>query len=502
MENVRPAETSKSIFRNVIYNFSTWLIPVVLGFYATRIIIKSLGENDYGVYALILGFIGYSFNFSFGRAITKYIAEYRSSGQSDKIKDVISATFFINLVVGVVGVSVIFFIARWLVTDVYQIDAVNREKVISALYIVAGIVFFLMLSQVYNAVLQGIHRFDVYSNIFNVNTVVMLAGNIYLALNGYRIIGLFVWNLVITTLTCLASAIYAKRLLPEFGISLKIKSEVIKQVLFYSTGIIGYQILGNLLMLFERGWVIRQLGDENLTYYVVPMQLSFYIHAFISSIVMIVFPLASELKDNPEKLLRLYTKASKIVCFFVVFMAATLIVQSKVVLTLWLGADFAEKTYTLLIIHTITFSLVAIQTVSWQLTEGLGHPEYNLKIFVICLIINVLVIFSLTQNFGNTGVALGRFAGFGTMFLSVFYVEKWIFRRVQILFWSRIISILGISALVSVIIQKTINAYFPVSWTVFMSAVIVGGLAYCLILWVLRFVTAEEKLLIRNILGR
>ena len=76
-------------------------------------------------------------------------------------------------------------------------------------------------------------------------------------------------------------------------------------------------------MLFERGWVIRQLGEENLTYYVVPMQLSFYIHAFISSIVLVVFPLASELKNNPEKLLRLYLKASKIVCFFVVFMATT-----------------------------------------------------------------------------------------------------------------------------------------------------------------------------------
>ena len=112
MENVRPAETSKSIFRNVVYNFSTWLIPVVLSFYATRIIIQSLGESDYGIYALVLGFIGYSFNFSFGRAITKFTAEYRSSGENDKIKDVISATFFINLIVGIVGVAIIFFIAR------------------------------------------------------------------------------------------------------------------------------------------------------------------------------------------------------------------------------------------------------------------------------------------------------------------------------------------------------------------------------------------------------
>ncbi len=456
MENVRQAETSKSIFRNVLYGVSTWLIPVILSFYATRLIVKALGEEDYGIYALVLGFIGYSFNFSFGRAITKYIAEYRVSGENNKIKDVISATFFINLVVGVIGVSAIFLIAKWLVIDVYEIGEANQEKTILALYVVAGIVFFLMLSQIYNAILQGIHRFDVYSNIFNANTIVILSGNIYLALNGYRIIGLLVWNLTITVLTCIAVAVFSKRLLPEFGINFKIKPEVVKLVLTYSSGIIGYQILANLLMLFERGWIIRELGEKNLTYYVVPMLLSFYIHGFISSIVLVVFPLASELKNNNEKLLRLYTNASKIVCFFVIFMAITLIVQSKAVLTLWLSAEFAEKTYLLLIIHTVTFSLAAIQTVSWQMTEGLGHPGHNLKIFVICLILNVSVVLSLTQSFGNTGVAFGRFVGYGTMFLSVFYVEKWFFGRVQTGFWFKIIGILGISAVVSAIIQKIV----------------------------------------------
>ena len=502
MENVRQTETSKSIFRNVLYGVSTWLIPVILSFYATRIILENLGEKDYGIYALVLGFIAYSFNFSFGRAITKYIAEYRVSGENDKIKDVISATFFINLIVGIIGVSIIFYTAEWLVADVYEIEKANQQQTTLALYIVAGIVFFLMLSQIYNAVLQGIHRFDVYSNIFNLNTIVILSGNIILVLNGYRIIGLFVWNLIITALTCVIAAVYAKRLLPEFGINFRIKPEIVKLILAYSGGIIGYQILANLLMLFERGWIIRELGEKNLTYYVVPMLLSFYIHGFISSIVLVVFPLASELKNNTEKLLRLYTNASKIVCFFVVFMSLTLIVQSQAVLTLWIGAEFSGKTSYLLIIHTITFSLAAIQTVSWQMTEGLGHPGHNLKIFVICLILNVAVVLSLTQSFGNTGVAFGRFVGYGTMFLSVFYVEKWFFRQIQTAFWFKMIGALGIAAIISAIIQKTVNIYFPLSWLTFFSAVICGGLGYCLILWILGFVTAEEKLLIKNMLKR
>ena len=65
-------QTSKSIVRNVIYGSLTWVLPVGLSFVATPIIVRSLGNNDYGLYALVLGFISYSFTFSLGRAVTKY----------------------------------------------------------------------------------------------------------------------------------------------------------------------------------------------------------------------------------------------------------------------------------------------------------------------------------------------------------------------------------------------------------------------------------------------
>ena len=79
------------------------------------------------------------------------------------------------------------------------------------------------------------------------------------------------------------------------------------------------------------------------------MMLRLYIHSFISSLMLVIFPLASELKNKKERLLKLYTKATKIVVFLVVFMATTLIVESKFFLTLWMGAEFAEKSAILLV---------------------------------------------------------------------------------------------------------------------------------------------------------
>ena len=477
-------------------------MPLGLSFLVTPLLVRRLGNQDYGIYALVLGLIGYTFNLNFGRAVTKYIAEYRADGQTEKIRDVISASFLINLIVGLTGVLIIVLSAKWLVVDMFQIEPADQTKTIYALYIAALAIFSLVISQIFNSILQGIYRFDVYSKIFNFNNLATLLGNLWLAYNDFGLIYLLIWNLTTNVIALLMLVVSAKRLLPEFGISHRYKPEVLKLVLKYSAGIISYQLLGNFLLLFERGWITRQLGAENLTFYVVPMSLAFYIHGFVGSIILIVFPLASELKDNPEKLLRLYHKASKIVCFFVFFMATLLIVESRLFLTLWMGASFAEQTYFLLVIHTITYSLLAIQSVSWQMTEGLGHPSYNTFLFVICLIINVALIITVTDKYGNMGIASARLVGFGVMFFSVFYVERWFFKAVQIRFWLNVAGRLAVAAAVSAFVQNFITVRLGATWLTFLTAATLGGTIYCLVLLVLGFVTKEEKILLKNLLSR
>lgn len=501
MEN-RQSETSKSIFRNVLWGFSTWILPVILSFSATRTIVKSLGDEDYGIYALILGFVGYSFNFSFGRAITKYIAEYRANGENDKISDLISSAFFVNLIVGFLSVSIICLFADRLVSSVLEIDAELQNKSVTALYIASAIVFFSMLSQIFNAILQGIHRFDVYSKIFNFNNLALLSGNLILALLGYKLITLFVWNLAVVCLSCLIFAFSAKRLLPEFKLNFKFRPETLKLILKYSYGVIGYQILSNFLLLFERGWLTRHFGAKSLTYYVVPMGLSFIIHNLISSLIIVVFPLASELKNEREKLLRLYTKATKVVILFVALLGTALIVESKLFLSLWMGAEFAEKTWLLLVIHTITFSLVAIQAVSWQMTEGLGYPNYNFLLFSVCLVICVSLMVGLTPSLGSVGIAIGRMTGYSTIFFSIFYVEKWFFKKVQVKFWLKSIAILGVSAAASALTEKFIVENYSRSWLVFVAASAAGTFVYFSIVWLLGFVSADEKLLFKRLASR
>jgi O-antigen/teichoic acid export membrane protein len=217
---------------------------------------------------------------------------------------------------------------------------------------------------------------------------------------------------------------------------------------------------------------------------------------------LVIFPLASELKNEKEKLLRLYQKATKIVCFMVVFLGATLIVESKPFLTLWMGAEFAEKSAPLLILHTITFSLLAIEIVAWQTTEGLGYPNYNCYLFMICFIISVSGMIWLIKDYGNFGVALARTAGFGALFLSIFYVEKRFLGRIQVKFWLRLFAILAVSTVPAVLIESFLTSRLGISWFTLIVSGAAGGFTYCLSAWLLGFVSEDEIALVKGILNR
>jgi hypothetical protein len=63
-------------------------------------------------------------------------------------------------------------------------------------------------------------------------------------------------------------------------------------------------------------------------------------------------------------------------------------------------------------------------------------------------------------------------------------------------------SILAIAAAAAVLTEKFIIQTFTQNWLVFASATAGGGIVYFLIVWVLGFASADEKLLFKRLISR
>jgi O-antigen/teichoic acid export membrane protein len=496
-------QTFAGVARNAVYGALTWILPLLLSLAATPIIIRALGIETYGIYALVLGLVGYSFNFSVGRAATKYIAEYRVTNDFEKINSVVSATLVLSVGAGLAGVVLLALLARPLVTDVLLIEPGSREQTVTAIYIASLIVLVTTINQVFSSIVQGLQRFDVYSKLFNANSFALLIGNMVLALFGFGMNALLTWNLVTLTLSTAAFAMISKRLLPELSIGISGAGSSLRLVTVYSLSVVGYQVLANALLLFERGWITRVLGSETLSYYAVAMSIGIYIQGFAASLTLLLSPLTSETERGSERMVSIYQRSTRVVTFFVLFMSLAVIVGAEEFFTLWLGADFAARAELLLILHTITFAFVSVMGVSWMMREGLGVPSHNMITFVACFVVASTLMVTMIGPYGDTGVAIARLAGFSLIFFaSVIGFEWWLFGRLLTGFWLRLVASLGVAAIFAGAGQWAVLNYLPLSWPVFILSVGVAGIIYLLALLVLGFLSADEKLLIRRMVLR
>ena len=107
----------------------------------------------------------------------------------------------------------------------------------------------------------------------------------------------------------------------------------------------------------------------------------------------------------------------------------------------------------------------------------------------------------LTGDYGIFGIALGRLVGYASITLSIFYVERWFFGKAQTGFWAKMLGALLMPAALAGLVEKLIITNFPANWWTFISSVLVGGIFYCAGLFLLGFVTKEEKSILKDILN-
>ncbi len=90
--------------------------------------------------------------------------------------------------------------------------------------------------------------------------------------------------------------------------------------------------------------------------------------------------------------------------------------------------------------------------------------------------------------------------GFSPVLFSILYIEKRFFQKAQKLLWLKIIGILTISGIISATTEILVIQNFPVGWITFFSATIAGGVVFGFTVWLLGYISEDEKMLVRHIL--
>jgi O-antigen/teichoic acid export membrane protein len=486
---------SKRAIKNSFYGFIGWLIPVVLSFVATRILVLELGVKEYGVYSLIQGFIAYLFVFNTARAITKHVAASKSES-TESINQIISVTFWVNLFLSVIICILILITSDWLISAVLRIED-QRQEAITGLYVAAFSILFTMLGQPFIAIIHGLQRFDIYSKLLTSTSLVLTIGNIVLAFKGFGVVGLLLWNALMILLLNLFFFLAARKLLPDARIVRTADFSNLLEVFRYGGFNLGYQLLANLLFLFERSWTIRHFGAEGLTYYAVPMTLGIQIHLFITSLSQVVFPMTSEFQSDLEKVKKLYFRATKFCFFLLGFLCSIFILKADDFLSLWINEPFAERSSRILIAHVLSYSLIALIGIAWQTFDGLGKPHFSFLSYAMSFVFSLCSMVLFSNYYGLLGVAIGRLAGTLALFVFTVYFLQTIFRDSKL---KKTWFVLFAQIAIILLFLGFLNEMFEIAgFSRGLKSFALSLLLFTFIyfLFILRLITQEEKSLIK-----
>jgi len=421
----------RRVVRNSIFNTAGWAVNALLVIFSIPYFVARLSVSGYGVYALLVGLVGYYglLDLGLGQGVVKFVAEFRVRNDAVGISRSINAALWVQILSGLIGSALLFFFTK----DLLHLLKVPPELWAdgqSGIHAVAIGFFFTMMSGTFSSALQGLQRYDLTARV-NVIASVLLTGALVLLLRLGCGLREMIWATALSAvLTSLAFLIIMKRKIPEWRFFERVEKESFRSIFAFS-GFMFISRVSNIFCNYLVTLIIGLfLGPAAVTLYVVPWKLVSSVGAFLGSAFGVLFPYASELAalGDGQKIKRTFVDASKLFAALSIPLNLTLFIFSRSILRVWMGRSFSDAAWLVLSLLAMMSLLGSLSVVPNLITMGLGFSRIVGQFSLLTLLFYTALLPLFTWQWGAIGSAWGLLVSLIPGLSLVVYEIKKIFK--------------------------------------------------------------------------
>ncbi len=397
-------------FKNTIYNTIGWIWPIGLNLVTTPYVVLSLGTDVYGILGIIGVILGYFalLDMGIGAGNIKYVSEYLIKKDFIKINAVINSLFFIYLIVGIIICTSIILLSGWFVESVFKVPE-NMKDVASFAFKIAALGFPIsLLNSVYNAVPKAFHRFDIINKIQLILGTFSTLSVVFIIYIGYGFKEVVLVKYLNSIILLIINIFVVRRLLPTYKFNLRIDKSTFHKL--FAFGIWDLFIKLSNLSIGQLGRMLigMMLGTAAVTYYIIPQSLTDRINSFTFKLSEIIFPISSQLsaENDYERLNRIYIKMTKYFLMFKLSVYIPICMLSYKILQYWIGKDFADEGYLVLIILATGYFINSLGHLGGLITYGMAKLKITAVYTIINFLIIIITIYPLIKIFGIVGSSI------------------------------------------------------------------------------------------------
>ena len=401
--------SGNKLARNAGLNLVASIMPLPLALIAIPVLLQGLGIEKFGILTIAWALIGYAgiLDLGIGRAITKICAESLEEGIDQPLSDAVSTGVVGLALGGVIGAALLVLLAPLIATNALHVAIPLRQETIHAIAILGVCVPFVVSSSGLRGILEAFQRFDLVAYVrISSGILLILAPVLVLPWTNRLEIVMGVLT-VVRILMWVAFLLAVRSTTPSLLRKINFSLPAAKSLLKFGGWVTVSNVVGPLIVYFDRFVIAAVLSVSAVTYYTTPFEAITKLWVVPSALVGVLFPaFSSSFRTRPQICTALFRNGIAITFASMAILAVLVMSLSKELLAIWLNADFAIKSGQVLCWLMLGVMFSSIAQVPFALIQAVGRPDMTAKLHCLELAPYVLLVLFFIDSMGIQGAAL------------------------------------------------------------------------------------------------
>lgn len=356
---------NRKIASNSFIMYIRLIITSVIGLYSVRLLLKELGTDDYGLYAIIGGIVAL-FNVLSTTLIStsnRFLAVEIGKSFNSNINKIFNSLLLLHLIFSVFFITVLEIVGVWYVQNKLNVDISKIDEAVFVLHCSAFAVFFSTIIMPYEALVTVKEKFNVRAILEILNSCLNLIGIlllVYFAFNKLEIYAISV--LVVRIIISLCYFIYCRINYTNI-VGFKINYNYNDYKIIY--GFFCWQlvsVLGNVISKQGSSIILNSFfGTTMNAAFGIADRIHQFVFSFVKNLNQVSVPqiMKNHSSGNSERSLTLVYKLSKYTYFIILVISFPILLSIDYILEIWLGKfpDYTIWFVILLIVAGLISSL-------------------------------------------------------------------------------------------------------------------------------------------------
>ena len=412
-------------------------LSVIIGIVYTPVMIRLLGQNEYGLYNTVASTISMLsvLSLGFNSGYIRYYARYKKEKRTDAVYRLNGMFLLIFSIIGIIA-----FLCGMYLTNHLQLvfsNGLTPEEYGTARILMLLLTINLAVSfpmSVFQTIISAHERFVYLKMLGVLRTVLGPMLTLPVLLMGYGSIGMVTVTLLVSFITDLSYLLYTTRRLKERFVFSSFERGLLRSLLGYSGFIALNIIIDQINWNIDKILLARYRGTAEVAVYSVGFSLYHYYMLISSSISGVFTPrihrIYNEWKEQPEELDQRFTglfiRVSRIQLLVLGLVASGVALFGQVFIYYWVGDGF-ENSYFVALLLIFPASIALVQSLGIEIQRAENRHHFRSIAYAFMALINLGLSIWLCQKYGAVGSAIGTSISLivaNGLIMNVYYYKK------------------------------------------------------------------------------